>query len=68
MRGLNLLPSTLQPASSFPVELDTALSGCARYKFAAFCYEDLILIQPYNWMYHVKYAEVRGSLVCCTAE
>jgi len=40
------------------LELASIYIAACEYKFAAFCYEDLILIQPYNWMYHVKYAEL----------
>jgi len=39
-------------------ELASTYVGCGEYRFAAFCYEDLILLQPYNWLFHMKYAEV----------
>lgn len=32
--------------------------GLIRYKQAAFCYEELILSQPTNPLYHLAYADV----------
>jgi len=40
------------------LELANAYIAAGEYKFASFCCEDLILLQPYNWLFHIKYAEV----------
>ena len=47
------------------------LAGCylslLMYKQAAFCYEELILIEPQNYAYHLKYAEVLYSSASISA-
>eukprot|EP00658_Telonema_sp_P-2_P000578 TRINITY_DN10220_c0_g2_i6.p1 TRINITY_DN10220_c0_g2~~TRINITY_DN10220_c0_g2_i6.p1 ORF type:complete len:289 (+),score=55.63 TRINITY_DN10220_c0_g2_i6:243-1109(+) len=40
------------------IELATLYVASSEFKFAGFCYEDLILLQPFNYVYHLKYAEV----------
>jgi len=44
------------------IDLASIYVATCEYRFAAFCYEDLILLQPYNWLYHIKYAEVLYSM------
>lgn len=39
----------------------------ARYKQAAFCYEELILAQPTIPLYHLAYAEVSGPNTATSA-
>jgi len=43
-------------------ELANLYIAADQHKHAAFCYEELILLQPYNYAYHLKYAELQYTI------
>lgn len=44
------------------IELANMYLACEQYKHAAFCYEELIVHQPYHYAHHLKYAEIQYTI------
>jgi len=36
-----------------------------RYRRASFCVEELLLVNPHHYLYHLKFAEVSTSIIHC---
>jgi len=46
------------------LQLAAIYLGVQQYKRAAFCYEELILINPMSYLYHIRYADILYTLGC----
>ena len=69
--AIDLLNDYIANVSNGEAAVWAELAGCylslMMYKQAAFCYEELILIEPQNYAYHLKYAEVLYSSASISA-